>query len=195
MCGRFYIDHDTMNAVKKMVSEMDGAIRQIHLEKDIYPTDIAPIIVGDRHGLKLTCQKWGYPGLEQKNVIYNARVESVLEKKIFSNGIRYHRAVIPVKHFYEWSQNREKNTFCRKDTKEMYLAGIFDGIGKEERFVILTTEANESMKKIHNRMPLILEKNQIFDWILGEEHTVNNILHQVPVLLDRKVEFEQMTLF
>ena len=50
--------------------------------------------------------------------------------------------------------------FTRSDSTVMYLAGFCDWFENERRFVILTTAANESMKKVHDRMPLILEKEQ-----------------------------------
>ncbi len=61
-------------------------------------------------------------------------------------------------------------------------------------FVILTTGANQSMKPVHDRMPLILERNEIVQWILNDERT-EAILHKTPCLLERKSDYEQMSLF
>lgn len=60
--------------------------------------------------------------------------------------------------------------------------------------MILTTKANASMQTVHDRMPLILEKNQIRDWLMDEE-AAEKILHQNPVELERQADYEQMTLF
>ena len=49
------------------------------------------------------------------------------------------------------------------------MAGFCDWFENERRFVILTTKANASMKKVHERMPLILEKEQIVDWFQNEK--------------------------
>ena len=127
-------------------------------------------------------------------MLINARVESVLEKKIFANGIRYHRAVIPASHFYEWNQRKEKNTFKSKDGEILYLAGFLDIIENEEHFVILTTEANASTKPVHDRMPLILRQDQIEDW-LRDEKAAEAMLCQTPEELKRQADYEQMTLF
>lgn len=62
------------------------------------------------------------------------------------------------------------------------------------RFVILTTEANTSMKPVHDRMPLILEQNEIVPWILDNEKA-GDILHKTPCLLERKSDYEQLSLF
>ncbi len=53
---------------------------------------------------------------------------------------------------------------------------------------------NASMIKVHDRMPLILEKRQIRDW-LSDDSAVEDLLRQTPVLLDRETEYEQQTLF
>jgi len=50
------------------------------------------------------------------------------------------------------------------------------------------------MIKVHDRMPLILEKRQIRDW-LSDDSAVEDLLRQTPVLLDRETEYEQQTLF
>lgn len=194
MCGVFYIDRDSVLEVRKFVKEVDQRIPTMDFSGDIHPTDPAPVIIGGRKGLKLSCQRWGYPGYQKTGVIFNARAESVQEKKLFQSGIRYHRAVIPAKHFYEWNALKEKNLFSRVDGKVLYLAGFFDLMENEERFVILTTGANESMSVVHDRMPLVLEETQITNWIIDDEST-EELLCQVPGNLKRQVDFEQMTLF
>ena len=74
--------------------------------------------------------------------------------------------LIPASGFYEWSRLKEKNTFFRYDAALLYMAGFCVWFEDERRFVILTTAANESMRKVHDRMPLILEKEQLADWLM-----------------------------
>lgn len=194
MCGVYYIDDDTMRDIESIVLKVDRRIHGKQFVKDIHPTDHAPVIVRDETGLKLALQRWGYPGIHKKGVIFNARAEEVMEKPMFTNGIRYHRAIIPARHFYEWSVNREKNTFFRLDRRPLYLAGFFDMMENEDRFVILTTQANDSMRRVHDRMPLVLEQDQLEDW-MHDDNAARKLLSQIPVSLQRQVEFEQMTLF
>ena len=67
-------------------------------------------------------------------------------------------------------------------------------IENEERFVVLTTQANDSMRRVHDRMPLVLEEEQISNWIY-DDNAAQKLLLRVPVLLKRQADFEQMTLF
>ena len=59
--------------------------------------------------------------------------------------------------------------------------------------MIMTTAANESMIKVHDRMPLILEKEQLEDWF--DDRKMERLLHQVPIQPKREAEYEQQSLF
>lgn len=195
MCSRYYFDNDTMNDILNIVVETDASLRGMQTDRDIYPTDDAAVIIRNAAGgVKLSKIKWGYPGINGSGIIINARAESALDKKMFQGGIRHRRAVIPAGYFYEWNRSKEKNTFRRKDRDTVYMAGFYDLTDAGERFIVITTQANASMIKIHDRMPLILEKRQIKDWVL-DDTAVGHFLRQTPVLLDRETEYEQQTLF
>lgn len=192
MCGRYYIDSDMADEIEKVVHDIDQRIRQEHFAGDIFPTNVAPIIEKSEHGLKLDVCKWGYPLSQGKNLVINARAESVMDKPSFRNGILYHRILIPGKWSMKESVKREKYIFqiC---APVLYMAGFCDWFENERRFVIMTTAANESMIKVHDRMPLILEKGQLKDWF--DDRKMEQILHQVPVQLKREAEYEQQSLF
>lgn len=195
MCSRYYFDNDTMNDILDIVEKTDASLQGLQVNRNVYPTDDAAVVIRDAAGgIKLSKIKWGYPGINGSGIIINARAESVLDKKMFAGGIRRRRAVIPAGYFYEWSRNKEKNTFRRKDRDTVYMAGFYDLTDIGERFIIITTQANASMIKIHDRMPLILEKGQIKDWLL-DDSAVDYLLRQTPVLLDKEAEYEQRTLF
>ena len=60
--------------------------------------------------------------------------------------------------------------------------------------MILTTAANESMKPVHDRMPLLLERDEIEKWLFEDSQT-ESLLHKNPALLERRADFEQISLF
>lgn len=195
MCGRYYISEETYQDLQRIVSLVEQNVKKKIQTGDIHPTETAPVLVWKEPGrLCLTEKTWGYPGWQKKGIIFNARAESVKEKRIFQNGISYHRAVIPVSGFYEWNHQKEKNTFYRKYGNTMYLAGFYDRFGMEDRFIILTTQANDSMKLVHDRMPLVLESNQVVPW-LSEKESAGKLLQQEPVSLERYTPYEQQSLF
>lgn len=200
MCGRYYVDDGTAGEIKKLVWQMDEKLQRVDgaeptiQPKDIHPTEIAPILTADRQGLCCRWQRWGFPGFESKQVIFNARSESALEKRMFRKGVENRRIVIPAAGFYEWNRNKEKNTFYREDQPVLFMAGIYNIYQNEERFVILTTAANESMSPVHDRMPLILEPDEVMTWI-NDREKAKDLLDKKPCLLQRRAEYEQLSLF
>ena len=60
--------------------------------------------------------------------------------------------------------------------------------------MIFTTQANASVKEVHERMPLILAETEVKRWIL-DDTCVENMLHKVPGELEKWTEYEQMSLF
>ena len=194
MCGRYYIDDSMIGRIEKSLSGINNRLSGKTFSGDIYPTSTAPVISAASDYLQLEENRWGYPGMKEKDVIINARSETVQEKRMFRTGIQHGRIVIPAVHFYEWNPQKTKYTFRREDKALLYLAGITDIFEQERRFVILTTQANASMEKVHDRMPLILEPAQVRDWLLDDKAT-DSILKQTPVMLDKYTKYEQLTLF
>lgn len=200
MCGRYYVNDETAREIEAIIRQADQKLsnkifgNSSFLAREIHPTDVVPVIVPN--GQKLSCrtQRWGFSGFTDKQVIFNARSESVLEKRMFRESTLHRRIVVPAAWFYEWNQRKEKNIFSSKEQPAIFMAGIYNYDQEEERFVILTTAANESMKPVHDRMPLVLEKEEILPWIFNDKKA-EQMLHKIPCLLERKTDFEQMTLF
>lgn len=200
MCGRYYVDDDTAREIEKLVRQVDEKMRQtatagIQLQaRDIHPSELAPVITADENSLHCRWQRWGFPGFGGKQLIFNARCESAMEKRMFREGVKCRRIVVPAAGFYEWNKNKEKNIFYRKGQPVLYMAGLYNRYQDEDRFVILTTCANDSMRPVHDRMPLVLERDEICKW-LNEDQMVEAFLQKIPALLERRVENEQMSLF
>lgn len=198
MCGRYYVDDETVRKMEelfKQVHEKMWKAENIHLNAgDIHPSDVAPVITADHKELCLRWQRWGFPGFNDQQIIFNARSESALEKTMFKDCVKHRRVVVPAAWFYEWSKNKEKNIFYQEGERVLFMAGMYNRYQDEERFVILTTAANESMKPIHDRMPLLLERDEISKWLL-EDGLTEAFLQKTPVMLERKTDYEQMSLF
>ena len=201
MCGRYYVDEETAREIQKVLRYVDERFRQQSMQNveriaatDIHPTKQAPVLAGRGGSVYCGWQRWGFPGFGGRQVIFNARCESVMEKPLFRDSVRHSRIVVPAAWFYEWNLRKEKNTFYRKDSPALFMAGCCREYEDGVHFVILTTRANASMKPVHDRMPLILEPGEIVPWIFNEGR-VEDILHKTPCLLERRTEYEQLSLF
>ena len=197
MCGRYHFSAELLDEIRDLTEQKDWKLELGVLDRDIHPGDTAPVIVaaGDQGGSLRVCrQKWGYPGPGGKGLVFNARSESVFEKRMFRNSVSQRRAAVPVSWFYEWNKNKEKFTFTKEGSRILFLAGFYGRYEDGDRFVILTTQANASMAPVHSRMPLVLEREQVREWILDSAKT-KELLGQEPPQLARDCEYEQQTLF
>ena len=194
MCGRYYIDDETSREIEKIVAALDKKYSDQEYKKgEIFPTDNAPILVAKGSNIEPDILKWGFPNFSNKGVIINARSETAFEKKTFRESLTSRRCIIPASGFYEWNKNKEKIYFTPKEETIMYMAGIYSVYDNEARFVIITTSANSSVKEVHERMPLLLQKNQLEQWVFNDIQT-NTILKQTPYMLKQRADFEQQVL-
>ena len=199
MCGRYHVDEETAKEIEKIIHLTDENVRKrasINFQmqaRDLHPTETAPVLTASDSGLECNLKRWELPGFQKKQVLFNARSESALEKKSFREGMEHRRIVILAVWFYEWNRNKEKNTFYRKGKPILFMAGIYNHYEAGDCFIILTTQANVSVKPIHDRMPLVLEENKIIPWIFDRQKTME-YFRKVPCLLERKAEYEQLSL-
>ncbi len=118
----------------------------------------------------------------------NARAETLQEKPSFQDALRKRRCVIPVDGFYEWKKTAEGKTpyFIRTaDEKLFYLAGLWEswkspGGETIESCTIVTTCAFGELLSLHDRMPVIISREQIALWL---DATIQNVLEVEPLLL------------
>lgn len=194
MCGRYYVDDETSREIEKIVRNLDQKLK-MERTKDVYPSQQATVLMKDNLQLTADQMQWGFPGYGGKGLLINVRAEGVLEKKTFRDSVLHRRCIIPAKGFYEWNKRKEKFTFRRTDDASvLYMAGCYRAYEGQNRFVILTTQANNSVATVHERMPLILERQEMEDWVM-EDGAVEFILRKTPPMLRRSSEYEQMELF
>jgi len=151
---------------------------------EIFPTNIVPILSRDISNITPELSIWGFPKFHSKGVIINSRAETAIEKPTFRKSLLERRCVIPSTGFYEWKQDASKQRyrFSLPESENLYMAGIWNEFKDERRFVILTTAANNSMVDIHNRMPIVLQKEKIEDWILDSDYAMMLLNEEQPVL-------------
>lgn len=190
MCGRYHIDGELTEEIRRMIMTLESRLTKIG-PSDIYPSMKAPVLLkNDREGLKAVSMVWGFPGRDKKQLLINARAETALERPIFSRAVSCRRCVIPARWFYEWSQEKEKAEFSRMDGSLLYMAGFYDLFYEIPRFIILTTQANPSVRPVHSRMPLVLEKEELEEWI-WKDGSVEKFLKKSPGLLECRQEYRQ----
>ena len=164
MCGRFYVDDEMLNEIEKILKRID---RENVKSGDIYPTDNALVIKASEGemGIAGDLISWGYKLEPGHKLIFNARSETVGEKPLFRKDFFERRCVVPARGFYEWDKSKNKYLITSNDSEIIYMAGIYRNTKDGGQFTILTEDAKGVLKKIHERMPLLISKCEIKDWI------------------------------
>lgn len=185
MCGRYNFTVEQSDEIREILKKLNAKIQKKEPKLgEIFPTNLVPVLQGKGHRVEVDLISWGFPKWGQKGVIINSRSETAFEKSMFRESLINRRCIIPSTGFYEWDREKSKFLFQMEGTSALYMAGIYKHYGEEGRFVILTTEANDSMKEVHNRMPLVIPRDEIDRWILDSSAT-NEMLHRVPPRLVR----------
>lgn len=168
MCGRYSFEASKKELIERyQLKEMTYDYEE---KEEIYPTNISPIILPDA---KLALLTWGFSPSFAKRPLINARGETILEKPTFSKAFKTKRCLVPATAFFEWEkidEHKEKRKISVKDQTIFSMAGICDSFldknGHEAlMYSIITTEANGQMKKIHDRMPVILTLETEADYL------------------------------
>lgn len=174
MCGRYtvYTESEIIE-MKSVIAELDRKFGMQPPPGEVRPTNIVPVI--DRYQ-QVQAAKWGFPKWNNKGVIINARSETALDKTTFKNAVLNSRCVVPSTGFFEWQhdgngKSTKQKFLCKnKDSDMLYMAGASKEVKDSEGnitvvFVILTTEAVDPIRAIHDRMPVILRKDEIARWL------------------------------
>lgn len=190
MCGRYTFFTD--KELREVDEIIDQISNEIQLEKvqtgEIFPANVAPILLPERDMVIPKLMVWGFPNFRNKGVIINARSETAREKKLFGSSLERRRCLIPSTGFYEWDRAKKKYIFRMPDSGMIYMAGIYNRFEGEDRFVILTTEANASMAEVHDRMPVVIPKARMRDWIFDAKQTDAFLFYEQPALIREAAE-------
>lgn len=194
MCGRYFLNLDeNIEEIKKILDEIShkyegNPILQKVKSGEIFPTEFAASIIQKDIQREAEILRWGLPLQNKKEVIINARAETILEKPLFSSIIS-NRCLIPAQGFFEWKKDgskKQKFFIKPKDYNIFHMAGLYKRVELEggilvDSFVILTTEPAEEIKHIHNRMPVILKKEHEDLWLFesGSLKALKSLFSQI----------------
>jgi len=180
VCGRYTLATPGPRLAEAF--EADAAeLRELRPRYNIAPSQDAPVVRSVEGGRRLELRRWGLVPAWSKdpkigNRLINARAETVAEKPSFRAAFKRGRCLVPADGFYEWKpagKRKQPYHVRRPDGGVLALAGLVERWhrGEEDEirsFTILTTDANDLMRPIHGRMPVILPPDDWEAW-LGPE--------------------------
>ena len=210
MCGRFTRFTPAAD-IAKVFSAVASPV-EIRPSYNIAPTQSIYVVKGGGSRAMSEC-RWGLVPAWSKDVsrassMINARVESVREKPSFRDLLSGNRCVIPINGYFEWKQISVKGKVSSK--QPFYFSALFeseychDGMlaiaglwttwgNGEERYLsctALTTEATERISMVHNRMPLLLDRQGLDLW-LNDDTSIN--LDELVIPTDLRIEIHPVS--
>jgi len=191
MCGRFTLTLDP--------AELEDAFGGYVFPSQFAPRyNIAPsqpvLAIPNSNEKKADFFQWGLIPSWAKdpsigNKLINARGETLAEKPSFRGGFKYKRCLILADGFFEWKSEPGSKTktpyfIYMKDHQPFAFAGLWDvwqspDGGSLRSCTIVTTEPNELMKSLHNRMPVILNREDYRDWLDPAPRAPDSLRHLI----------------
>ena len=178
MCGRFSLAKEMEDLVNQFGLPFDDLVlNDLKPRYNIAPGQLSPVIIReDKNKLKMF--KWGLIPFWSKDTkigyrMINARSETITEKNSFKNPFKNKRCLVIADGFYEWDRPDKKTKIpyrlVMKDREPFAMAGLWEVWEKKAdplyTFTIITTSENNLIKPIHDRMPVILPKDNREIWL------------------------------
>ena len=174
MCGRFLLFSDGSSLASHFGL---AGFPELAPRYNIAPTQPVAAVRAGEAGRELVRLRWGLvtPWAKDAKVApINARAETAAEKSMFRAALRKRRCLVPASGFYEWlalAGQKQKQPYCFRpiDERPWAFAGLWERWqgpdGPIESCAILTTEANELVRPVHDRMPVILPERHFGGWL------------------------------
>lgn len=189
MCGRFTSKAKPEQVEKEFkVGKLNPKLFEPRF--NIAPTQLIPAVLETDGERIVNALRWGLiPGWAKDDKIgskmINARAETLAEKPSFRNAFKSRRCIIPASGYFEWSKKGEHTKqpfyFYLKDKDVFGFAGLWEEwLDKEsgelvETCTIITTEANEVLDPVHERMPVILNPADYDQWLDEKEKNTERL--------------------
>jgi putative SOS response-associated peptidase YedK len=187
MCGRYQLVRPELLA--RVYGVEQGQLDALGFvpNANVRPTQRVPVLLGE-HDLALV--KWGFVApwaKDAKSALINARAEGLADKPTFRRAFRSQRCLIPASGFYEWQaapnggKRKTPYLFTVKNAELFTFAGLWEvwtdrASGEELRTcAIITTTPNTLVAPVHDRMPVILRREDQDEWVDPDLHDVGRL--------------------
>ena len=193
MCGRF-VRSSPISLIVEMF-HVGSVISGASPSYNVAPSQEI-LIINDRGQRELVHCRWGLlppwiKDISEGNRLINARAETVDEKPSFKAAFKKQRCLIIADGFYEWSKKKQQKVpyYLRlKSGRPFGFAGIYAPWTSPEgsrlcSCAIITTEANDLVASIHDRMPVIVPQEKVDIWLdpgFQDEKALKDLLAPYP---------------
>ncbi|MEO8725293.1 MAG: SOS response-associated peptidase [Acidobacteriaceae bacterium] len=179
MCGRVAFRSSRRKLEEAFAAELTEEFAPRY---NLAPTEAMPVVVQEEERRVLKPMRWGF--VTPTALLINARAESIANRPAFAEAFRRRRCLIAADAFYEWKRSgRVRQPFLIELSggQTFGLAGIWE-CADVARCCIITTECNDLLRPIHDRMPVIVPQNDYAAWLnpAGELSALKPLLKPFP---------------
>jgi putative SOS response-associated peptidase YedK len=184
-CGRFTFQPSEAFGARFQLSHRLDALTARY---NIAPGQMVPVIIAPSPR-RMVLMRWGlvpHWAKDEKTAykMINARVETLTQRPAFRGLLSHNRCLVPASGFYEWQgEGRDKTPYYIHPQDDQYIAfaGLYDTWTTPDgedlsTFTIITTETDPFMARLHNRMPVMLERDLEDDWLDAEITSATEVL-------------------
>ena len=187
MCGRFTLTREDARQLALELGVDSESLSDYKPRYNIAPTDPHWIVRMKYEERELLPARWGLVNSWAKDAKraakqINAKAETLTERAVFREAFAQRRCVVPADGFFEWTgpkTARQPVWFHREDGGLILFAGLYEYWRKEgewERtFTSVTTEPNELLAQVHDRMPVILPEAVVDGWLDPQEEDAEKL--------------------
>jgi|WetSurMetagenome_2_1015567.scaffolds.fasta_scaffold192562_2 putative SOS response-associated peptidase YedK len=177
MCSRFENKETGFSILEKLEKDILGNYileDDNELKKEnIAPTNLVMSIINDKDTYKIKNFFWGiqFDKVKKSPLIFNSRIETIKEKKYWTQLFYKNRCLLPATAFYEWKEiNKTKipHRIFLPEEDFFFIPSIFLKMEDYYYVSMITTQPNCFMKNIHSRMPVIFQKKEGLDFLKEE---------------------------
>ncbi len=173
MCGRLNITDDPL---AQWISDSLGLEFRPSTNQDVRPTQSVAVISSNQSHLLQQQMQWGVKPEWSKQLIINARSETIDCKPTFRDAFNQHRIIVPCSGWYEWvttESGNQKFQFNPPNISQGFLMAALS-MGNDQ-FVTLTTAPNDAYASYHHRMPLLFNEKEALQWVVDPEQALKLI--------------------
>ncbi|MBA4149985.1 MAG: SOS response-associated peptidase [Verrucomicrobia bacterium] len=168
MCGRY----TQTQGGRKLQEHFNAAVQEVLPRFNVAPTQNA-LVIHTESPRTIAEMRWGFvpswsSDSRSAQLLINAKSETIAEKRTFKGSFQSNRCLIVADSFYEWRRqgsSKQPVRFMLKTEEPFAFAGIWREVEAEKAFVIVTTEPNNLVRPVHDRMPVILPKEKYSEWL------------------------------
>ena len=177
MCGRYAFSAAAVQRLARILRAEQRAALAVSTKRNHAPTHSGPVaLMRQGQPVSIEMLRWGLIVPWTQAPLINAQSETAAQKPTFRAALEKQRCLIPADAFYEWqdgTQLKQPWEFRLANDEPLVFAGLWHpatlpGGNRVDAYCVLTTQANDTLRRCHKRMPVILREDDWEAWLSSD---------------------------